>query len=117
MIYNLISVGIFQHFQDMDRRKTGRMSKWQFGALLRLWVIWITILLIITTIFCQSVNVQKTLHFYMHLDLLQIHQFSQFVCKSTSSLIDKIVMLRWIFFVSHELCMTKWNNHNASNLP
>lgn len=25
-----------KHFQDMDRRKTGRMSKWQFGALLRL---------------------------------------------------------------------------------
>lgn len=25
-----------KHFQDMDHRKTGRMSKWQFGALLRL---------------------------------------------------------------------------------
>ena len=34
----------------------------------------------------------------MHLDLLQIHQFSQIVCKSTSFFIDKIVMLRWIFF-------------------
>lgn len=34
----------------------------------------------------------------MHLDLLQIQQFSQIVCKSTSFFIDKIVMLRWIFF-------------------
>lgn len=34
----------------------------------------------------------------MHLDLLQIHQFSQIVCKSTSSLIDKIVILKLNFF-------------------